>query len=114
MCDHLIPDSGLVTKFGKWLPSLVTGFRHAVFGSAVEPLGPTARAIARALVRVMEWLKRCLKALDAPVTMPLSGSPSGHTAAGSFTSHEVHVTFPRSRISAIVAAGGDGVMRLDP
>ena len=41
MCDHLIPDSGLVTKFGKWLPSLVTRFRHAVFGSAVEPLGPT-------------------------------------------------------------------------
>ena len=24
MCDHLIPDLGRVTKFGKWLPSLVT------------------------------------------------------------------------------------------
>ena len=41
VCDHLIPDLDIVTKFGKWLPSLVTGFRHAVFGSAAEPLGPT-------------------------------------------------------------------------
>ena len=55
MCDHLIPDPGLVTKFGKWLPSLVTGFRHAVFGSAVEPLGPTRsthRTQASGTVRV--------------------------------------------------------------
>ena len=41
MCGCLIPDLGIVTKFGNWLPNLVTGFRHAVFGSAAEPLGPT-------------------------------------------------------------------------
>ena len=50
MCDHLIPDPGLVTKFGKWLPSLVTGFRHAVFGSAAEPLGPTLQRVEARVV----------------------------------------------------------------